>query len=128
MGLRMWSKSNLEYGRKVLDSGLEGAHTGREAFLNGRPLTPFLNESVSKAWKPAVIGACVGALAGYPGNGHKSINRMFAFGILGATFGFVAGVAWGSRSLTASVAHGALQNMSKVRDEHWLETHPIDYA
>lgn len=128
MGLRMWSKSNLEYGRKVLDSGLEGAHTGREAFLKGRPITPFLNESVSTAWKPAVIGACVGALAGYPGNGHKSINRILAFGILGAAVGFGAGVVWGSRGLTASVARGALQNMSKVRDEHWLEAHPIDYA
>jgi hypothetical protein len=128
MGLRTWSKSNLEYGRKVLDSGLEGAHTGREAFLNGRPLTPFLHESVSSAWKPAVLGACVGALAGYPGNRHKSTNRMFAFGILGATFGFVAGVAWGSRDFTASVARGALRNMEKVRDAHWLENHPIDYA
>ncbi len=128
MGLRAWSKSNLEYGRKVLDSGLEGAHTGREAFLNGRPLTPILNESISSAWKPAAIGACVGALAGYPGNRHTSTSRMFAFGLLGATFGFVAGVAWGSRGFTVSVARGALRNMEKVRDAHWLERHPIDYA
>ena len=128
MGLRTWSKSNLEYGRKVLDSGLEGAHTGREAFLNGRPLTPFLNESVSHAWKPAALGACLGALAGYPGNGHKSAHKMFAFGILGATFGFIAGVAWESRGFTLSVARGALRNVEKARDQHWLETHPIDYA
>lgn len=128
MGLRMWSKSNLEYGRKVLDSGLEGAHTGREAFLHGRPLTPFLHESVSSAWKPAVVGACVGVLAGYPGNGHKSTSRMFALGIVGAAFGFVAGVGWGSRGLTVSVARGALRNIEKVRDAHWLEIHPIDYA
>ncbi len=128
MGLRTWSKANLEFGRKVLDSGLEGAHSGREAFLHGRPLTPFLHESISSAWKPAVLGACVGALAGYPGNRHKSTSRMFAFGILGATFGFVTGVAWESRGFTVSVARGALRNMEKVRDAHWLETHPIDYA
>lgn len=128
MGLRAWSKSNLEYGCKVLGSGLEGAHTGREAFLEGRPLTPFLNESVCKAWKPAVIGACVGALAGYPGNRHQSIRRMLAFGFLGAAVGFGAGVAWGSRRLTASVARCALVNIGKVRDAHWLENHPIDYA
>jgi len=26
------------------------------------------------------------------------------------------------------VADGALRNIDKARDEHWLEKHPIDYA
>jgi hypothetical protein len=30
--------------------------------------------------------------------------------------------------LAASVAFGALRNIDRVRDEHWLERHPIDYA
>ncbi len=128
MGVREWSKESFNYGRKVLNSGLEGAHSGREAFLEGRPLTPFLNESVSSAWKPAIVGACLGVLGSYPGNRHKSISRMLAFGFLGAALGFGAGVAWESRRLTASVARGALRNIGKVRDAHWLESHPIDYA
>jgi hypothetical protein len=60
MGVREWSKGNFEYGRKVLNFGLEGAHSGREAFLEGRPLTPFFRESICNAWTPTVIGACLG--------------------------------------------------------------------
>jgi len=128
MGLRRWSKSNLDYGLKVLNSGLEGARSGREAFLHGEPLAPFLTESVRNAWELAAIGACIGVLGSYPGPRPNSINRAFAYGFLGGAIGFGAGVAWESRRLTASVARGAVRNMGRARDEHWLERHPIDYA
>ena len=127
MGIRTWSTNNLEYGIKVLNSGLEGARSGREAFLHGRSLTPFLSESVSKAWKPAVVGACIGVL-GVSGNRHKSISRVLTYGIVGGAIGLGVGIAWRSRRLTESIANGALENIGKVRDEHWLENHPIDYA
>jgi len=127
MALRKWSKSNLDYGRKVLNSGLEGARSGREAFLKGSPLTLFLSESARNAWEPAAIGACIGLVGSYPGN-PPSIRRAFGYGILGGAIGFGAGIAWESRHLTASVARGALRNVDRVRDEHWFEAHPIDYA
>lgn len=130
MSLGSWSRSSADYGRKMLHSGLDGARSGREAFLNGRPLTPFLSESIRNAWKPAAIGACLGALGSYPNHRHDqySIGRVFAYGFLGGAIGFGAAIAWESRWLTASVAAGALKNMEKVLDEHWLEKHPIDYA
>jgi len=128
MSLLRWSKSEAAYGRKVLGSGLEGARSGREAFLNGRPLTSFLSESVRQAMNPAALGACIGVLSTCPGYKHKSVARVAAFGLLGCAFGFGAGVAWGSRRLTASVVSATLRNIGTVRDEHWLERHPIDYA
>jgi hypothetical protein len=128
MDLREWSKSEAEYGRKVLDSGLEGALSGEEEFLHGRPLTPFLNESARKALAPAALGACIGILSSYPGNGHRSMGRMLVFGLLGGAIGLGTGVAWESRHLTASAARGALQNIHRVRDEHWVEKHPVAYA
>jgi len=130
MSLRSWSRSSADYGRKMLNSGLDGARSGREAFLNGEPLTPFLSESIRSALKPAVIGACLGALGSYPNSRHtrSSIGKVFAYSFLGGAIGFGAGVAWESRRFTASVAAGALKNMEKVSDEHWLEKHPIDYA
>jgi hypothetical protein len=127
MSLGTWSKSELEYGRKVLDSGLDGARSGREAFLDGRPLNVFLSNSAEDALTPAALGACIGVLGSFAGN-RRSIRSAFAFGLLGGAIGFGAGVAWASRRLTGSVAHGALRNIGKVRDEHWFETHPIDYA
>jgi hypothetical protein len=128
MDLRKWSKSEVEYGRKVLDSGLKGIRSGEEAFLNGRPLTPFLNESARKALTPAALGACLGVLISSPGNEHRSIGRMFVFGLLGGVIGFSAGLAWESRGLTESAVSGALRNIHTARDEHWVEKHPVAYA
>ena len=128
MDLREWSKLNADYGRRLLDSGLEGARFGEEAFLNGKSLTPFLGESVRSALKPAALGACFGVLGSYAGYRQKSITRTLAYGLLGGAIGLGAGVAWESRRLTASVAGSALKNIGRVRDEHWLTEHPIDYA
>lgn len=128
MDLRKWSKSEVEYGRKVLDSGLEGVRSGREEFLKGRPLTPFLNESVRKALKAAAVGACLGALGSRQGSRHRSIGKTLVFGLLGGAIGFGTGVAWESRHLTESAAGAALRNIHKVRDQHWVEKHPVAYA
>ncbi len=130
MGLRKWSKSEVEYGRKILGSGLEGARSGREAFLNGRPLNNFLSESVREALKPAALGACIGFLSLYrvPGRRHKSIGKGLGLGWLCGVIGFGAGFAWASRRMTASMAGDVRRNIGRVRDEHWLEEHPIDYA
>jgi hypothetical protein len=128
MNLRKWSKSNADYGRRLLDSGIEGARSGRKAFLRGESLTPFLSESVRSALKPAVLGACIGVLGSYPGRRRKSLARALAFGLLGCAIGLGAGLAWESRRLTASAAGGALRGIGRVRDERWLSKHPIDYA
>ena len=123
-----WSKSDIDYGRKLLNSGLEGARSGREAFLNGKPLNPFLGESVRNALKPAAFGLCIGVLGSYRKNRHSSAGRVFVYGLVGSAIGFATSVVWESYRLAASVASGALRNIGKVRDEHWLERYPIDYA
>jgi len=53
---------------------------------------------------------------------------VFAYGFVGAAIGFAASFVWESRRLAASVASGSFRNIGKVRDEHWLERYPIDYA
>jgi hypothetical protein len=128
MVLFNWSRSEFEYGRRVVNSGVEGACAGRETYLNGRSLTPFLGEAARTALTTAGVGACVGMLSGYRGNGRSSIGRILGFGFLGSLIGFASGIAWESRDLTASVAATALKNIGRVSDEHWLEKHPIDYA
>ena len=128
MGSSSWSRSEFEYGRRVLNSGLDGARSGREAFLKGGSLSPFLTEAARSAVKPAGVGACVGILSGYRGSEQTSIGRVLGFGFLGALIGFAYGLAWESRDLTASVAASALKNIGRARDDHWVEKHPIDYA
>ena len=128
MDLRKWSKSNTDYGRELLHSGIEGARSGREAFLNGESLTPFVSNSVRNALRPAAVGALMGVLGSYPGSRQNSMTRALAFGLLGGAIGFGAGIVWEGRRLTASAACGALKSIGRVRDAHWLTKHPIDYA
>jgi hypothetical protein len=128
MDLRKWSNSEIEYGRKVMGSGLDGFRSGGEAFLDGKPLTPFLGATARKAVTPAALGACLGALVSIPGNEHRSISRMLLFGLLGGAIGFGAGLAWESRGLTESATSEALRNIHRVRDGHWVEKHPVAYA
>jgi hypothetical protein len=128
MGLRKWSASNYEYGRRVLSSGLEGARSGREAFLQCKPVTSFLSESMHKVWRSAAIGACIGALGSVPGSRPLSTRRLLACSLMGSAIGFSVGIAWKNRRLTERIVGSALQSIGRVRDEHWLERHPIDYA
>lgn len=121
-------KTSIDYGRKLVDSGLEGAHSGEQTFLHGQPLGPFLAESATKAITPAIVGLCLGIVGSCPWNRHRSAGRTFAFGFLGSAIGFAIGLGWQSRRLTASVASGAIKNIERTRDEHWLEKNPIDYA
>jgi hypothetical protein len=128
MELGDWVKSNVDYGRRLVGSGIEGARSGQDEFLNGEPLTPFLGESVKGALVPAAIGACVGVLVGYPICRKKTPAVTWAYGLMGCVIGFASGMAWKSRHLGASVASGAIKNIGRVRDEEWLSRHPIDYA
>jgi len=128
MNFLEWSKDSVEYGRRLVDSALEGARTGEDDFLQQDPLAPFLGESARQALGPAVIGACLGTVGGYLGSGCRSRTRALACGILGGVIGFSAGMIWDSRQLTASVASGAWKKIGKTRDERWFEKNPIDYA
>jgi hypothetical protein len=128
MNLREWSKSDFDYGRELLHSGLEGARAGREAFFHGKRLIPFLSESARNALTVAAVGACIGVLGGYLRNRHKSASSARVFGMVGGAIGFGLGVASGNRRLGASVVSAAWKNIGRARDEHWLEKNPIDYA
>jgi hypothetical protein len=128
MELGEWVKSNVDYGRRLVGSGIEGARSGQDEFLNGEPLAPFLGESFRGALVPAALGACVGVLVGYPICRKKSPAVTWAYGLLGCAIGLATGVAWKSRHLSKSVAGGAMKNIGKVRDEQWLTKNPVNYA
>jgi hypothetical protein len=128
MNLVTWSRSNVDYTRKLVNSALEGARSGEEGFLDGKPLKPFLNQSIRNALVPAATGASLGLLGCCLGNRRRSISRASAGCLVGCAIGFGLGLAWESRHLVAKVASSALKKVGKVRDEHWLEMHPIDYA
>ncbi len=120
--------AGLDYGRRLVHSGLQGARNAQEQFLEREQLKPYLNESAQAALTPALIGACVGVIGSRPRSRNNSPARVLAFAMFGCLLGFTVGLAWESRRLTASLMCGARKGIGKVRDEHWLENHPIDYA
>jgi len=121
-------KSNLRYGRALVKSGVSGLSNGREAHLQGQPLSSALAESARASLGMAAVGACAGLLRYYLPSRRSRIAQTVACGVVGSAIGFVAGFAWKTRTLTESMAHSAMKQINVVRDEHWLDRHPIDYA
>jgi hypothetical protein len=146
MSLNRWLESkvepNIRYAQKLASSCAQGAGFGREEFLNGEPLAPFLAEAVRDAVAPAVVGACLGVLRGFwnvrSGNARSKnecagkkrhlVGRALSQGLLGGAVGFGAGLAWKTQPLAANVALRSLQSTREARDERWLQRHPINYA
>ncbi len=120
--------SRVSYGQQLWKSGLSGLSSGRDAHLNGRPLSEVLSESARASLGLATLGACAGLLRYCLPARRNRIPKALACGLLGGAFGFLAGFGWRTRELTESMTRSAAKKMGVVRDQHWLDTHPIDYA
>ncbi len=120
--------SYLQYGRTLAESGMSGLRSGSESYLQGQPLCEAMTQSARASFLMAAIGACAGLLPLYLARRRGRIPKAIASGVIGSAVGFCAGFTWKNRDLTTSMARSALKQINVVRDEHWLERHPIDYA
>ncbi len=120
-------RGELQYGRELLNSGLSGLRRGRDSHLHGQPLSGVLSESARGAIGLAAIGTCA-ALFGSCFSRRDRRAKVVGYGVAGSVIGLLVGLAWKTRELTACMGRSALKEMSTVRDEHWLQNHPIDYA
>jgi hypothetical protein len=122
------STAYLRYGRTLVKSGVSGLRSGQASHLHGQPLSEVLGQSARASLSLATIGACVGVLRFYANGRRDRLPRTIAWSVLGSAIGFCAGFVWKTRELTASMGRSSLKQMGAVRDQHWLERHPIDYA
>lgn len=121
-------RSKLRYGQALMRSGVSGLSSGREAHLNGRPLSEALGESARASLALAVFGACAGLLRySFPVRRDR-LTKAVTCSVAGGAIGFVAGFAFKTRDLAESMTRSAAKQMGTVRDERWLNRHPIDYA
>lgn len=127
MNFLEWSKSEVDYGRKLMDSAVEGARQGEGEFLQNESLDRYLERSALHAMGPTALGACLGWFGAYLDT-RRSRGRALLCAFLGGAIGFGAAIAWENRKLTASVASSAWKSINKTRDAHWFEKNPIDYA
>jgi hypothetical protein len=78
--------------------GLEGPRTPQTT-QDGKPVASPLLRSVSASWKPAVVGAYIGALAASLGHkGKPAYGTVLLSGLLGATIGFTSKTTFGPRA------------------------------
>lgn len=117
----------VEYGRKLIGAGVTGLRTGHKEF-DPEKANALVSRSAQESFQLAIAGACLGiAPACVLARRSRSANALL-FGVLGGVLGFVAGFSWKTRELSAKLTHSALQEIGRVKDEHWLEKNPIDYA
>jgi hypothetical protein len=116
--------NTVAYGRKLFDAAILGMRTGLEVALNGQRLSELLVDLAGDSAKLALAGAFVGLWRSSGTHRHSRLRDPIAY----AALWFCAGVAWKTRKVTANMAHSALKELIRVRDEHWLEANPIDYA
>ena len=127
MSVLEWSKSNVDYGRKLVNSAIEGARNGSGEFHESRSPGAHACDALMHALSPAVFAACMGAWCGSVGS-RRALSRKLACSALGGIIGFSAGMLWESRRLTSGIAFSVRKSLRQTRDEHWIENHPIDYA
>lgn len=128
MNVMAWSKSTADYGRKLVDSAVDGVRTGEDRFLVDGRLAPYLTKGATKSLASAAIGAILGAYCGSLQRERRSAARILTGCILGGLIGFGAGMVWETRYLTESIGANVHKRVQSALDEHWLEENPIDYA
>jgi len=124
-----WLKSEVDYGRNLAGSGLQGARAAADSILHGEHVGKILGRSARASWAPTVMGAGLGALCGLLAQRRKpNAAAVAAMGVVGGVVGFTAGVAWETRQLSSGIARGAIRNIGTTRDSHWLGKHPINFG
>ena len=121
-------KTNLEYGKELVESGFEGAKEARDAVLKSDETAGILAVAAEKSWQAATVGVLAGAILGALTDDRKPVRGVIAGGILGAVLGFGSSFAWKTRPLTSAMAREAGKHITTTRDKRWLSKHPIDYG
>jgi hypothetical protein len=107
---------NKVYGRKIVEAAISGISKSETPAENKSPLRLILG---------CLTGAAIGTCA------DKYVLRRparFSRTVACAAVGLLATLAWNTRNITGAMVRSAAKEIGKVRDAHWLETNPIDYA
>jgi hypothetical protein len=128
MTIGNWVKSNVEYGRTLADSGLEGARQAKVELLQGESMGNVLAGAAKNSWAPALAGVGLGVLIGYFANRKKPVSSIVAGSLIGGVAGFGAGIAWQTRQLSGGIARGAVHGLHEASDSHWLQNNPVNFG
>ena len=120
--------TRVEYGQKLVNAGITGIRTGQDSARGEESLRKIAADAARDSLAFAAIGACVGLLQSQFADKRDRRAKALALGALGSVLGFCVGFGWKTRKVTWSVAQSTARELRRVRDEHWLQLNPIDYA
>jgi hypothetical protein len=110
------SANKKTYTQKLLKAAIAGICSGEALALSESPAALIL-----KCVPGALAGKCVDALV------FKRRDRTSRT-VACVTLGGLAALVWSTRTTTRAMARSAAQEIGKIRDEHWLDRNPINYA
>ncbi|MGZ4815072.1 MAG: hypothetical protein ACXVZV_06675 [Terriglobales bacterium] len=113
----------LLYGYKLVGAGVSGLRIGEKD--HNDIVASSIARSARKALLPAAATAAVAMLAFRSVQGRRD-RWLRIFGCSALAFSTAFG--WTSRVITSDLLSSAAREVNKVRDQHWLELNPIDYA
>ncbi len=114
----------IAYSRQLVQASRKGFHDA-EAFVLSGETQPLLAASARAAIKSALIGAGVGWFGASLQHRHTGrLPKVIACGALA----FCADFVWRTRRIGSRATDIATHELDRVRDQHWLELNPIDYA
>lgn len=119
--------NSLAYGRKLIHAGISGIRNGRDD-IGPASISHSMVAAVPDSLALAALGAALGVLPALLVRRRPRVPTMVALGAMCSAAGFCLGFSWKTRKVTSSLAHSALREVRKAKDEHWLELNPIDYA
>ena len=122
------ANTRMKYGRKLVNASIDGIRHGQDTARGEQSLSKLAADAARESLALAFIGACVGLLPSQFVDRRNRPAKALALGVIGSAIGFAVGFGWKTRKVTSSVAHSTARELRRVRDEHWLELNPIDYA
>lgn len=128
MKLHTWLESEVGYGEELVRSAVVSGRSARDKALAPEPAGLVLARLARTSLPCAAMGASIGVLALYSRSQRRSARSAVAYGLLGGLIGFAANMALSTRQVTEETVQGAMRGVRTVRDAHWLEKNPIDYA
>ena len=116
--------SEVHYVIDLIRGGWNGAVDARKANA-ALELNPSFASTV---WTSAAVGAAVGVWSTSSNRDRRSASSLALGGLIGSALGIGCGLTWASRGYTRALVRNAARRINDVRDAHWIEKNPIDYA
>jgi hypothetical protein len=104
-----------------------GLSAGRKT-LKHEPATVFLAHAATESLKPMGVGVCLGLFFGLRKGHAATLSNVLVGSFVGGMLGFTGAILWKSRTATKAALRGAIKHVGFMRDQRWLEKHPITYA